>query len=257
VKLLETIGVTKQFGKLLAVDNLDMSIESGELRGLIGPNGSGKSTLFNLISGFYGATSGKVIWQGHDITKKSPDKRTRMGITRTFQANVLFQEQTAWQNVIVACHLHLGTNLWQQFLRGPGTVVKEKAIQKRALGLLESMDMADKADIVANDLPHGYQRRLGIAIALATEPKLLMLDEPGAGLNTTEAVDLMDRVRKLNEAGITILLVEHNMRSIMSVCRKITVINFGEKIAEGTPEEITQNESVIEAYLGHRHSQNN
>ncbi|MFC1967407.1 ABC transporter ATP-binding protein [Chloroflexota bacterium] len=252
MKLLETQGLTKYFGKLAAVSKFDFSIDEGELRGLIGPNGSGKSTLFGLLSGFHKADEGKVIWQGLEFTKKAPHARVKLGIGRTFQSNVLYDDLTALENVIIACHLHLGTNLWQQFFRLPKTIEKEKGMEKRAWELLELMGMPDKANVMAKDLPHGYQRCLGIAIGLATQPKLLMLDEPVAGLNTMETNDVMDRIIKLNKGGLTVLLVEHNMQTVMRCCRKITVINFGQKIAEGTPEEITKNQDVIEAYLGHR-----
>lgn len=250
MSMLELSGLVKNFGSLVAVNNIDLSIEAGEIRGLIGPNGSGKTTLFNLITGFMRPTRGKVIWQGHDITNQSPDAIANKGLARTFQLTTLFKEMTALQNVIIASHLHTGTGLFQQFLRTARTRKKEREIEEKAVGLLETMGIADVKDEIAGELPHGHQRALGIAIVLATAPKLLLLDEPVSGMNPMETKDTMDRIKMLRDRGITILLVEHDMRAVMNACEKITAMNFGEKIAEGTPEEISRHEEVIEAYLG-------
>jgi len=250
MNILELAGLRKQFGELVAVDDIELSIEEGEIRGLIGPNGSGKTTLFNLITGFIRPTRGKVIWQGHDITAQSPHAIAKKGLARTFQLTTLFKDMTALQNVVIACHLHTETGLSQQFLRTARTRNKERAIEEKAMGLLETMGIADVKDEIAGELPHGHQRALGIAIALATEPKLLLLDEPVTGMNPIETRETMDRIRMLRDRGITILLVEHDMRAVMTTCEKITVMNFGKKIAEGTPEEVSKHEEVIEAYLG-------
>lgn len=250
MNILELVGLRKQFGELVAVDDIELSIEEGEIRGLIGPNGSGKTTLFNLITGFIRPTRGKVIWQGHDITAQSPHAIAKKGLARTFQLTTLFKDMTALQNVVIACHLHTETGLSQQFLRTARTRNKERAIEEKAMGLLETMGIADVKDEIAGELPHGHQRALGIAIALATEPKLLLLDEPVTGMNPIETRETMDRIRMLRDHGITILLVEHDMRAVMTTCGKITVMNFGKKIAEGIPEEVSKHEEVIEAYLG-------
>ena len=250
MNILELAGLRKQFGELVAVDDIELSIEEGEIRGLIGPNGSGKTTLFNLITGFIRPTRGKVIWQGHDITAQSPHAIAKKGLARTFQLTTLFKDMTALQNVVIACHLHTETGLSQQFLRTARTRNKERAIEEKAMGLLETMAIADVKDEIAGELPHGHQRALGIAIALATEPKLLLLDEPVTGMNPIETRETMDRIRMLRDRGVTILLVEHDMRAVMTTCEKITVMNFGKKIAEGIPEEVSKHEEVIEAYLG-------
>lgn len=250
MNILELAGLRKQFGELVAVDDIELSIEEGEIRGLIGPNGSGKTTLFNLITGFIRPTRGKVIWQGHDITAQSPHAIAKKGLARTFQLTTLFKDMTALQNVVIACHLHTETGLSQQFLRTARTRNKERAIEEKAMGLLETMGLADVKDEIAGELPHGHQRALGIAIALATEPKLLLLDEPVTGMNPIETRETMDRIRMLRDHGITILLVEHDMKAVMTTCEKITVMNFGKKIAEGIPEEVSKHEEVIEAYLG-------
>ncbi len=248
--ILQLSGLSKNFGSLVAVNHFDLSIEEGEIRGLIGPNGSGKTTLFNLITGFIRPTRGRVTWRGHDITHQSPDAIAEKGLARTFQLTTLFKEMTALQNVVIACHLHIGLGLFQQFSGTARTREREKEIEEKALGLLETMGIADVKDEIAGELPHGHQRVLGIAIVLATEPKLLLLDEPVSGMNPTETRDTMHRIEMLRDRGITILLVEHDMKAVMTTCDKITAMSFGEKIAEGGPEEISQHEQVIEAYLG-------
>jgi len=248
--MLELVGLRKQFGQLVAVRDMDLSVEEGELRGLIGPNGSGKTTMFNLITGFLRPNKGRIIWQGHDITKLPPHSRAERGLVRTFQITTLLKETTALRNVVIACHLHTGTGPFQQFIRDPRTREKEKTVEERALDLLETMGIAHVKDEIAGCLPHGYQEALALAIAMATEPKLLLLDEPITGMNPVETREMMERIRRINESGVTILLVDHDMRAVMGTCRQITVINFGEKIAEGSPEEISKNKDVIEAYLG-------
>ena len=248
---LEIRGLRKQFGGLVAVNDIDLELEEGEIRGLIGPNGSGKTTLFNLISGFLRPTKGKVIWRGKDITGNPAHSIVKEGIVRTFQLTTLLKDMTALQNVVIGCHLHIEMGLFEQVFGTVRRREKEKAVIERAVGLLKTMGIEDVKDEPAGALPHGYQRLLNIAIALASEPKLLLLDEPTTGMNPVETQELMDRIKMLrDESGITIILVEHDMKAVMGTCEKITVLDFGKKIAEGSPEEVSKNEKVIEAYLG-------
>lgn len=250
MSLLELVGLRKQFGELIAVDDVDLAVEEGEIRGLIGPNGSGKTTLFNLVSGFIRPAKGKVIFRGQDITGQSPHAIAEKGLVRTFQLTNLLHESTALQNVVMACHLHIEVGLFEQFLRTARTRKQEKMVEEKAIGLLETMGIAAIKDEIAGELPHGYQRALGVAIALASEPRLLLLDEPLTGMNPAETKDMIDRLKILRQKGITILLVEHDIKSVMGICEKITVMNFGKKITEGSPKEISKNKEVIEAYLG-------
>ena len=248
--ILELQGLRKQFGELVAVDDIDVSIEEGEIRGLIGPNGSGKTTLFNCITGFLHPTRGRVVWQGDDITGKPPHFVAGRGLARTFQLTTLFKELTALQNVVTACHLHTGVGLWGQYLMTRKVKARDREIEQKALGILDRMGIADVRDEVAGDLPHGHQEALGVSIALATEPKMLLLDEPVTGMNPSETKDMMERIKGLRDDGITILLVEHDMKAVMATCEKITVMNFGKKICDGDPGGVCADEGVIEAYLG-------
>ena len=247
---LELKRLRKQFGELVAVDDIDLSVEEGEIRGLIGPNGSGKTTLFNLTTGFIKPTQGQVIWRGEDITGKPPHLIAKKGIARTFQSTSLLTRLTVLENVTLACHLRVGQSLFSQFLRNRSARGREEAVRQEAEKLLANMGIASLKNEVAGDLPHGHQRTLGIAIALATRPLLLLLDEPAAGMNPVETGELMQRIRVVRDTGITIVLVEHAMKAVMNTCEKITVMNFGKKIAEGCPNEVTKDKDVIEAYLG-------
>lgn len=248
--VLELRGLSKHFGRNLAVNDLDLVVEEGQIRGLIGPNGSGKTTVFNLICGFLRPTRGRIFWQGLDITNMPTYKIIRLGLARTFQLTALFTEITVLQNVVMSCHLHAGTNLWQQFRRNKKTRRKERALEQRAMVLLEQMGIGEMANERAGDLPHGHAAALGIANALATEPKIILLDEPVAGMNPTETAETMERIRSVRDQGITILLVEHDMNAVMSTCDEITCINFGYKIAEGNPQKVSEHPEVIKAYLG-------
>lgn len=248
--LLELRGVTKRFGGLVAVDNVDLDIEEGEIRGIIGPNGAGKTTLYNLITGNYPVTEGRIKYNGEDITGLSPHEIASRGLVRTFQHTALFNEFTILKNVSVACHLHAKVNLSGVVLRTPATQQTQRQAEEKALEILEFLGLAGLKDELAVNLPHGHQRSLGVAIGLAAEPKMLLLDEPVTGMNPTEKQDMVGLIRKVRERGITIMLVEHDMRTVMGICEKISVLNFGKKIAEGSPEEIMHNQQVIEAYLG-------
>jgi len=251
MNILELRGLRKQFGGLVAVNDIDLDLEEGEIRGLIGPNGSGKTTLFNLISGFLRPTKGKVVWRGKDITGKPAHSIVKEGIVRTFQLTTLLKDMTALQNVVIGSHLHIEMGLFEQVFGTARRREKEKALVERSMDLLTTMGIEDVKDEPAGALPHGYQRVLNIVIALASEPKLLLLDEPTTGMNPVETQELMDKIKMLRDKrGITPIVVEHDMKAVMGTCEKITVLDFGKKIAEGSPEEVSKNEEVIEAYLG-------
>ncbi len=248
--LLELRGVTKRFGGLVAVNDVDLDVEEGEIRGIIGPNGAGKTTLFNLITGNYKVTKGRIKYNGEDITGLSPHEIASRGLVRTFQHTALFDKFTLLKNVAIACHLHVKVTLFGVVAHTPANQQTQRKAEERALEILEFMGLADLKDELAINLPHGHQRALGVAIGLATEPKLLLLDEPVTGMNPTEKQQMVDLVRQVRDRGVTVMLVEHDMRTVMGLCEKISVLDFGKKIAEGSPEEILHNQQVIEAYLG-------
>lgn len=246
--LLELIGVDKYFGGLAAVSNLDMDVSEGEIRALIGPNGAGKTTVFNIITGFLATTRGTIKYNGEDITHLRPHQVAKRGLVRTFQLTTLFAGFTVLRSVMVARHLYAGTSLVKRFLGSYES--SEKRSLTKSLEILEFLGLGHLKDELAWNLPHGHQRALGVAMALATEPRLLLLDEPVTGMNPAETKHMMDLIRKVHERGVTILLVEHNMKVAMGLSDRMTVMDFGRKVAEGPPEEIAHNELVIEAYLG-------
>ena len=248
--LLELRGVTKSFGGLVAVSDVDLDIEEGEIRGIIGPNGAGKTTLFNLITGNYPVTEGRIKYNGEDITRFSPHKIASRGLVRTFQQTALFNEFSVQNNVSLACHLHARVALFGVIVHTPANQQTQRQAEKMTLEILELMGLADLKDELAVNLPHGHQRLLGVAIGLAAKPKMLLLDEPVTGMNPTEKQDMVDKIRQIRDQGITIVLVEHDMRTVMGLCQKISVLDFGKKLVEGPPEEILRNQQVIEAYLG-------
>jgi len=248
--LLEIRNLKKYFSGLAAVNDVGFSVNDGEIVGLIGPNGAGKTTLFNLISGFHPPNQGEVIFDGEDISALRADQVARKGIGRTFQASTLFMQSTVFSNVFSAFHRQYRQPGWKAFLHTPKVNREEQAIRMAAMDILEFMGLAAQGDELATNLPHGHQRALGICIALATEPRLLLLDEPLTGMNPSETMEIVRKIRQIQEKGITILLVEHNMRAVMDLCDRITVLNYGRKIAEGTPHEIRKNREVTEAYLG-------
>jgi branched-chain amino acid transport system ATP-binding protein len=250
--LLETRGLTKQFGGLTAVNQFDMYINQGEIAGLIGPNGAGKSTVFNLITGIYPVTRGKVIFEGRDITKKKPHQVAALGIGRTFQLNPLFADFTVLQNISASFHLHPKSSLMNVFFNTPTYRRNESYIQGQSLEILRLVGLEKVKDELAKNLPHGYQKMLGVARALATRPKLLLLDEPLAGMNPSEIELSLNSIGRMRGEGITILIVEHNMQ-ILDLCDRVIVISFGQKICEGLPQEVRENRDVILAYFGGEH----
>jgi branched-chain amino acid transport system ATP-binding protein len=254
--LLEAVGVSKAFGGLVAVDDVDFDIPTRAIVSIIGPNGAGKTTFFNMLTGLYRPTTGRIFFAGRDITARRPDRILAMGMSRTFQNIRLFATMSALENVMVGQHVRMRASLFGSILRPPWIVKEEKEARERAHELLSFVGLREELhDEMSANLSYGDQRRLEIARALGSDPRLLLLDEPTAGMNPQESQRLtgfMERLR--DERGLTILLIEHDMKVVMGVSERITVLDHGEKIAEGPPQEVRSNERVIEAYLGRQES---
>jgi len=247
--LLQTVDLNKRFGGLKVITDLNMQVDEGEIFGLIGPNGAGKSTFFNLVTGVLKPNSGSIIYDGVDITHKKPHQVAALGIGRTFQLNPLFGEFTVFDNIAAAHYLHPHTNVLNIYFNTKKYRENEKAVVKSTDEIIESLRLTSMRDELAKNLPHGYQKMLGVARALAIGPKLLMLDEPLGGMNPEEIYFTIDTIKAMRDKGMTVIVVEHNMQ-ILTICDKVTVISFGEKICEGTPEVVRENEDVIRTYLG-------
>ena len=251
---LEVTDLTMKFGGVTAIDGLNLTVNENDIRGLIGPNGAGKTTLFNACSGRYPITSGEIRFRGHKISGLKPHEIARLGLVRTFQHVTLFKKFSVLKNVMAGNYLHSGHNYLGALFGTRKTREAEAGSERRAREILEFVGLGGIADKEAASLPHGHQKALGIAIALAAEPHMLLLDEPCAGMNNEESRAMIDLVRRIRETGISVMLIEHDMKVVMGLCDNITVLNFGNKIAEGTPEAIRNDTGVREAYLGsHAH----
>jgi branched-chain amino acid transport system ATP-binding protein len=247
--ILQVRDLVRAFGGIVAVNDFSLDVYPGSIHGLIGPNGAGKTTTFNVISGFYAPSSGKVTYLGQDISGRETSALAELGLIRTFQGTTLFHELSVLDNVRLGCHRSARASLVRRILGSDRAT--EEAADGKALGILEFFGSQDLADELASNLPHGHQRALGMAVALAADPKLMLLDEPFTGMNpeeTSRMVRLVKRVR--DERGVTIMLIEHDMQAVMGLCETITVMNFGTLLAEGTPVEVRANPAVVEAYLG-------
>lgn len=250
MKLLQVRNLTKRFGGLVAVNGLDFHLDEGDILGLIGPNGAGKTTVFNMITGAFPPSQGDIFFDGKRINGLKTNRIARLGAVRTFQLTNIFPEMTVLQNVILSTHHKSGIGFFQ-FLHSRSRILKDEGLAlEKAVRVIDFMDLSLQSGILAKNLPHGQQRRLEMAIALAADPKLLLLDEPLQGMNQDEVRDMLKRIENIRSGGATILLVEHNMKAVTNICDRVVVLDFGRKLDEGAPEAVMKNSAVIEAYLG-------
>ncbi len=248
--LLQISGLAKRFGGLVATDNISMTVAHGQVRGVIGPNGAGKTTLLSLIGGTMQPSEGSIVFDGLEVSASPTHRRAAMGIGRTFQNIKLFDSMSVLRNVMVGSHLRGRAGIWGAMLCLPSAAAEERRLRDEALAALQTVGLLALAEVEAGSLSYGQKRLLEIARAMASTPQLLLLDEPAAGLNPTEAVALTQLIKRISESGVTIILVEHHMDVIMSTCSQISVLNYGKLLAEGSPSEVQNNEQVVEAYLG-------
>jgi len=248
--MLELQGITQIFGGVTALNDVSFSIRASDITGVIGPNGAGKTTLFNIVTGIYQQTGGRVIFEGSDISGMPAERLASLGMVRTFQNIELFGKMTVLENVMVGLHSRSSSGLFACSFKMPWALKEERRIRKEALHWLEFVGIADLADVTAANLPFGKGRMLEIARAMACKPRMMLMDEPAAGLNSQETVGLAELIRRIRDLGVTVVLVEHDMELVMDICDRIVVLNLGQKLAEGTPREIQENHEVIAAYLG-------
>jgi branched-chain amino acid transport system ATP-binding protein len=248
--MLKTRKLTKDFKGLRAVNDLDLNIDAEEIVGIIGPNGAGKTTVFNLITGFLQPTKGEIVFKGENIGGLKPHIIAKLGIARTFQLDRIYHDFTVLENVVIASHFHARIGFWEAAFNTSTYRRKDRDTCNWAIKILQLVGMDDKVDEIAGNLSHGHQKLLGIAIGMAANPKLLLLDEPLAGMNPMEAGRALEVISEIRRQGIAVLLIEHNMRAVMSICNRLVVLNFGEEIARGSPDEVKNNRQVIQAYLG-------
>jgi branched-chain amino acid transport system ATP-binding protein len=247
---LELKKVTKEFGKLTALEGIDLKVKKGEILGIVGPNGSGKTTLINVISGYYHPSRGEIYFNGKKISGLRPDQIAKMGIIRTFQSNVLYEGATVVECMLISSYQQYETKNWHSFLETRSWKDDNERVVGKVIDLVKLLDLLNDTFLPAEGLSHGYQRLLGIAMAMIANPSVLLLDEPTTGMNHEEASFVVDKIKKLSEQGVTVILIEHNMKVLLDVATRVVVLSFGNKIADGKPKEVMNKQEVIEAYLG-------